>query len=85
MAASKLLMLPNSVPAAHHSKANTSEASVVRKERLLYSAGWQLGEKVDCYPTTNSELSIKGHRAFKGKFQRCRWREGLHEEQHSQL
>lgn len=37
----------NSGPAAHHSKANTREASVGGKERLLYAGGWQPVEEVD--------------------------------------
>ena len=49
-----LVLLLNSGLAVHHSEVNTREASVGRKERLLYFGSWQLGEKAFLCPKANS-------------------------------
>ena len=50
-------------------ESNIREASVGRKERLLYSGDWQTGEKADSCPKAKSPPANQGARAFKGEFQ----------------
>ena len=68
-------MLPNSGLVAHRLKVNTREASVGRKESLLYSRDWQPGEKADSCPKASCLLPISWQELWKGSF-RGLWVEG---------
>ena len=74
----------NSDPVALCLKANFLRVKCWLKRKLALSGAWQLGEKVDSSPRTNSQLLTKGQGLLKGNFRGVgRWRE-LHEEQNSQ-